>query len=262
MEKNNAALEGVKEVAGRVYDDIGHPILKPIGEILSLFPRTLKIFTNGWDKWLTNREESLLITAKAIEEKLSNLPSEKICSPEPHIAIPAIQQMCYCQNSRDLQDLYANLLVSSMNTDTRQEVHPAFVDIIKQLTPDEARIINSAPGFKNSFMPLIDVKGVIKGSLKSGHQLLITNFTTVGFDVIQVKDNICNYIDNLVRLNIFEIPPTYHLVDNSLYEPLKHDPVLEKKIAPFKQVFDIDFIDKIFVITNFGLAFKHICCPK
>ena len=263
MEVENKELKkGVAEVAGRVYDDIGHPVLKPIGELLGMFPRTLRVFANGWDKWLTNREESVLITAKAIENKLSNIPEEKICNPEAYVAIPAVQQICYCQNSFELQELYANLLVSSMNKDTKQSVHPAFVDIIKQLTPDEARILNSVGNYKNNFQPLLDVKAFNKGENKGGHQLLITNFTTIGFDVIEVKENICNYIDNLVRLKLFEIPPTYHLTDSSLYDPLINSPVLKRMLAPYRQVFDFDYNHKIIVISNFGLAFKRVCCSN
>ena len=89
---------------------------------------------------------------------------------------------------------------------------------------------------------------------------MVTNFTNIGFGVIEVKDNICNYIDNLVRLNLFEIPPTYHLTDKSLYDPLKNSPILEKMLAPYRQVYSFDYNYKIIVISNFGLAFKRVCC--
>jgi hypothetical protein len=37
--------------------------------------------------------------------------------------------------------MYANLLATAMNTETASKAHPAFVSIIGQLTPDEARIL-------------------------------------------------------------------------------------------------------------------------
>ncbi len=260
VKENKELVSGAKEVASRIYDDVCHPVLKPIGEILGLFPRTLKVFAGGWDKWLTNREESLVITAKAVEEKLSKIPESKIVSPSSYVAIPAIQQLCYCQNSRELQELYANLLVSSMNVDTRDKVHPAFVDIIKQLSPDEARIINKVMFIKNNILPLMDIKGFRKGEKRDGHQLLVTNFTTFGFDVIEIPDNICDYVDNLLRLNLFETPPTYKLTDLSLYDPLKSSPILDKMITPFKPFYDFDYHYKVLVISNLGLSFKRVCC--
>lgn len=249
-------------VASEVYKDAVRPIVKPVGEVLSFIPRTIRLWLSGWEKWLINGEASVKLTAETIENKIKQVPIEKIVEPEPYVAIPAIQQLAYCQDNTDLRNLYANLLVSSMNVDTKWDVHPAFVDIIKQLSPDEARIINSVGNFKNNCLPLVDVKGVVKNESKPGrgHQLLITNFTTTGFHVIEKKENICKYVDNLIRLNLFEIPPAYHLVDDNLYQPVERHPVLERMVKPYRSSYDISYHHKIWVISNLGLSFKRICC--
>ena len=110
-------------------------------------------------------------------------------------------------------------------------------------------------------MPAIDVKLMDKNASGSGHQIFITNFATVGLNVIENKENICSYIDNLVRLNILEIPPTYHLTNESLYKPLEESPVLEKMIPQaYKYIYNIGYNHKIIAITNYGLLFKQICC--
>ncbi|MBO7618021.1 MAG: DUF4393 domain-containing protein [Bacteroidales bacterium] len=258
-------IEKADGVALEIYKDALQPAFRPIGEIMSFLPRTVRLCLSGWEKWLINGEESLKLTAKAIEEKVMKIPEEKIVEPEPYVAIPAIQQLSYCQDNEDLRDLYANLLVSSMNADTRWEVHPAYVDIIKQLSPDEARIINSVANFKHNFLPLLDVKATDKNSLSTqhgGHKLIVTNFTTVGFNVIEHKENICKYVDNLVRLSLFEIPPTYHLTNPSLYIPLEESEVLGTMIDPYRARFDVGFYHKVLVITNLGLSFKRICCSR
>lgn len=259
-ELKHELVNNVSSLAGNVYNDVVKPVVKPIGEILGFLPRTVRLMLQGWEKWLINGEESLRLTSSAIEKKVKDLPPDKIVEPEPYVAIPAIQQISYCQNNDDLRNLYANLLVSSMNIDTKWAVHPAFVDIIKQLSPDEARIINEVRNVKCGFMPLLDVKGQGKGSVSGGHQLIVTNFTNVGLDKIELKENICNYVDNLVRLNLFEIPPGYALTDKSLYDGLKHNPVLERMLDPYRVIYDIDYNLKAFIISNFGLSFKRVCC--
>ncbi len=254
-------LDQTKGVAVEAYKDVVRPVVKPIGEILGFLPRTLKLTLSGWEKWLINGEESLRLTAEAIKEKVKKIPEDKLVEPELYVAIPAIQQISYCQNSEVLRDLYANLLASSMNADKKWQVHPSFVDIIKQITPDEAKIIKSLNNQKNVFMPAIDVKLTHKNSSNSGYQILVTNFTTVGLDIIENKENICSYIDNLIRLKILEIPPTYYLTDNKLYIPLEQSPILEKLIPQeYKQVFNIGYKHKVIGITNYGLLFKQICC--
>lgn len=254
-------LEQTKGVAVEVYKDVASPIVKPIGEILGFLPRTLKLALSGWEKWLINGEESLKLTAEAIKEKVKQIPEDKLVEPEPYVAIPAIQQLSYCQNSEELRDLYANLLTASMNADKKWQVHPSFVDIIKQITPDEAKLIKKLPNFKNSFMPAIDVKLLDKDKSAKGHQILVTNFTTIGLDDIENKANICSYIDNLIRLKIIEIPPTYHLTNETLYEPLEKSTLLDELIPDiYKKIYTIGYNHKIIVITNFGLLFKQICC--
>ena len=106
-ETGKELLEQTKGVAVEVYKDLGRPVIKPIGEILGFLPRTLKLTLSGWEKWLINGEESLRLTAEAIKEKLQTVPKEKLVEPEPYVAIPAIQQISYCQNSADLRDMYA-----------------------------------------------------------------------------------------------------------------------------------------------------------
>ena len=240
---------------------MNNPIIKTTDEVLDILPQTINSVFCSLSKWLVNGKESLRLTAEAIKEKVKQIPEEKLVEPEPYVAIPAIQQISYCQNSEELRDLYANLLTSSMNADKKWQVHPSFVDVIKQITPDEAKIIKRIPDFKNNFMPAIDVKLTDKNALGSGHQIFITNFTTVGLNVIENKENICSYIDNLVRLKILEIPPTYHLTDESLYKPLEESPILGKMIPPaYKLIYNIGYNHKIIAITNYGLLFKQICC--
>lgn len=77
-------------------------------------------------------------------------------SPDPHIAVPALQYISYCMDNDELRDMYANLLANSMNKVVKNGVHPGFVEIIKQLSPDEARLLKQ---FKiETIVPTITVR--------------------------------------------------------------------------------------------------------
>lgn len=262
MEKD--ILEQTKGVAVEVYKDALKPSVQPIGTMLSYLPRTIRLAFSRWEKWIVSGEESIRLTAESLKDKLALVPQEKLVEPEAYVAVPAMQQLLYCQDNEALRNLYANLLSSSMNIDKKWQVHPSFVDIIKQITPDEAKNMNSIPNFKNNFMPLIDVQLFDKNSAgKGGHQLFVTNFTNIGIDIIERKNNICAYVDNLVRLKLLEIPATYHLTDISEYKPLEEHPILQAMIPEeYKQVYDIRYRHKALQITNFGLLFKNVCCGK
>lgn len=252
-------LEQTKGVAVEVYKDAVSPVVKPIGEILGFLPRTLKLTLSKWEKWLINGEESLRLTAEAIKEKVKQIPQEKLVEPEPYVAIPAIQQISYCQNSDELRDLYANLLTASMNADKKWQVHPSFVDIIKQLNPDEAKYLKKLPPMIMPIYPLIDVDFSV-GKTKGTHPI-ISNFTNYKLDILEKPENICSYIDNLHRLNLIEIPSGQVLVDTNAYNELESHPMIQSPIGGNDTAgISYHYKHKMFRLTNFGVNFINVTC--
>lgn len=258
-EINKEIHEQTKGVAVEIYKDLGRPVLQPIGEILGFLPRTLKLTLSGWEKWLINGEESIRLTAVAIQEKLEKIPQEKLVEPEPYVAIPAMQQLSYCQNSEGLRDMYANLLVASMNSDTKWDVHPAFVDIIKQLTPDEAKYLKSLPGEIMNIHPIIDV-GISLSDDAKGTNPIISNFTNYNINQLEHPEQICSYIDNLVRLKLIEIPPERHIVDQTVYKAIEEDPLIQEPIKIEGVKIRYHYKHKYFRLTNLGREFKKVVC--
>ena len=135
------AKEATKELAKDVYTDMGSPIAKPTGELVGLVPRAIKAALAPLEKWILQREYNVAETKKLLEEKLKDVPPGQIEAPEAHIAVPALQYISYCMDNSELRNMYANLLANSMNSVVKNGVHPGFVEIIKQLSPDEARIL-------------------------------------------------------------------------------------------------------------------------
>lgn len=257
METAGKILDEVKEIAVEVYKDAAQPIVKPIGEILGFLPRTIKMTLSGWEKWLINGEESLRLTAEATREKLKAIPEEKLVEPEPYVTIPVIQQISYCQNSNELRELYANLITASMNTDTKWKVHPSYVDIIKQLNPDEARYVkNLSPTVWVSY-PVVDVNVTKNGH--SGYNTIITNFTNHNISILERPENISSYIDNLSRLNLIEILAFDQINNDTIYDELERYLILTNRI-PQKDGINIEYVKKAFRLTSFGVNFVNLVC--
>lgn len=244
-------------VLEKAYDDLAHPTAKSVGNTLSLVPRTIGVWLGKWEKWVINGEESIRLTAEAVREKAEKIPEEKLTEPEPYVAIPAVQQLSYCFDSQELREMYANLLVSSMNTDTKGQVHPAFVDTIKQLTPDEAKLLKAIPR-EMSNVPLIDLQ--VKLGHNRGHISIVRNFTNIGDAICQEPQNVCAYVENLDRLKLITILEDTHLVNDALYEPLINAPFIQaqkKYTLTDDQFYDTE--KKSFCVTEFGKVFINIC---
>ena len=124
-----------------IYNDLAKPSVKNTGELISLIPRAIRSALEPLEMWILKKEFNIEETKKLLEIKLSKINPENIVTPEPYVAVPTIQAISYVMNNNELRNMYANLLASSMNKEVKDNVHPAYVEIIKQLTPDECRIL-------------------------------------------------------------------------------------------------------------------------
>lgn len=248
--------EGVLEEA---YKDLVSPTMKPIGIMLSLLPRTIRLGLSKWEKWIVNSEESLKLTAEALKEKVEKIPEDKQCEPEPYVAVPAIQQIAYCFDSTELREMYANLLAASMNTDTKWKVHPSFVDIIKQLTPDEAKLLQSFPRSSSVYLPVADL--VIKMGKGKGERTVARNIVRPQlYEICSEGNNMSGYLENLARLKLICIPEDMHLVDNSHYSEIENSSLVQNlENLKLQEGEEYEIKKKLLYVTDFGISFAKCC---
>ncbi len=255
----NATAEVAKEIAKNVYNDAGKPVAKPTGELVGLIPRAIKAALSPLEKWVLQREYNVAETKKLLEEKLQNTPPELIESPEPHIAVPAMQYISYCMDNEELREMYANLLANSMNKIVKKGVHPGFVEIIKQLCPDEAKLLDFIHQ-QETGIPIIflQVRKTTGGTL-----ILGSGFTDIAGCCRCENPLDCEkYFDNLERLGLIKRSQNVHFVNRAVYDSLKkhHYIVLQKKHAESRDdVVKVDYIEGVVELTDFGQAFCSIC---
>lgn len=148
-------------VLGKAYDDVAHPVLSSLGDTLSLVPRTVAVILGPWKKWVVNGENNIEEAIRQVDRKMEDVPEDCFCEPSPNVVVPAIQQLSYSYDSQDLRGLYVNLLASSMDKRVSPLVHPSFVSIIGQLTPDEAKMMSwLSKGLGKDHIPVIDLRVV------------------------------------------------------------------------------------------------------
>ncbi len=248
-------------VFNKVYDDLAHPTARSLGNTLSLLPRTIGVWLGKWEKWVINGEESIRLTAQAVQEKAAEIPEEKLTEPEPYVAIPAVQQLSYCYDSEELREMYANLLVSSMNIDTKQAVHPSFVDIIKQLSPMDAKVLEAMKQ-EQSVIPVVTVRLNFKES-KSFHELLI-DYSIDLFQLFGDTSILSASLQNLDRLGIIKIRYDQVVKPDERYDVFYEDAEYKGLVASFqgKENTDITLSKGLIELTEFGKTFCQCCCEN
>ncbi len=80
-----------------------------------------------------------------LERKMEKVPEERRILPNVEIAGPAVEALRFTGQNDELRNLFANVLATSMDAETAANAHPSFVEIIKQLSSDDARILRFMP---------------------------------------------------------------------------------------------------------------------
>ncbi|MDR6943027.1 DUF4393 domain-containing protein [Mucilaginibacter pocheonensis] len=78
-----------------------------------------------------------------VVQKLENVPQENIITPPLQIAGPTIEALRYTGEDNEIRELYANLLATSMNKETLHKAHPGYVEILKNISTDEAILLKN-----------------------------------------------------------------------------------------------------------------------
>ena len=253
----NNLIDKADTVLGKVYDDVVHPVAKPIGEILGFLPRSVKVLLHGYEKWIINGEESLRLTAQAIQQKAEAIPEERLTEPEPYVIVPAIQQLAYSYSSDELRELYANLIVSSMDKEKKDQVHPAFVDILKKLTPDEAKILQHFKGCIR--LEYAELNGYFMRG-EEGASGRLGKRTTLLCDEISfsIPENEIAYLENLISLGILKDCSGSSMITKDVYERIEEKIGLEKfrqKCITPTAFYAIESDRSYYELTEFGRNF-------
>lgn len=100
------------------------------------------------------------------------LPPHRRVVPAPNLLLGAATG--YATTTEDeLRSLFANLLATAIDNGTAPAVHPSFVDVIKQLTPDEARLLAV---LKHEGVFFYDIHAVSRGPIAG----IPTGTSTIG----------------------------------------------------------------------------------
>lgn len=266
LDKLAGAIGDTLKTAPSLYEDALQPTVQEVGKFAARIPRAINAAFSGLDKWILNKEYAIDETKKLLEKKLEDVDPDKIVEPEAYVAVPVIQAISYSMNSEELRNLYANLLAKAMNSDTKDFVHPAFVEIIKQLSPIDVHILESI-----SSKGFIQVANIYckKYSSKSAKQQisLIENYIEKrGYEglthIVDFHPDIVKItIDNLLRLRIIE--ERFNL-DDSICDEIKNSHFYIsisqqlKKLA-VDETWEYEENPQSYYLTDLGKSFRNIC---
>lgn len=199
----------------------------------------------------------LAIYKNSLEESISNIPENKLIEPDLQKVAAILDASKYCIDKKELRDMFVNLLSATMNRDTDRYVHISFGEILKQLVPDEIKILMKLPE-RTLFEPIIDVS-IEKPEVK-GHFTQYANIGILGYESdCEYPEEFPIYVDNLIRLGIVSVPEGHQLADEWRYKKVLNHKYVEEILQQAELIGKVFIRYKMIGITQLGDTIRKIC---
>lgn len=195
-----------------------------------------------------------------LKEKIKDIPEENLQVPPTRVSGPTLEALRYAYDEEELREMFENLLASSMDNRKDIEVHPAFVEAIKQMSSLDAKVLSKIVDLGQ--MKCADIKFAITNSIKVYSKGMPNYFVA---ELCDLSDPflISSSLVNLDRLALIKI--TESGLQGEEYESIKEHPYVKSREALFKsfgEQFDIQVGRHAVIITNYGEQFAKTCLNK
>lgn len=246
----NKGLDIIEKSTKETRNTIDKNLSRGINKVTELLKSTsigIKI-----DTYIAERPLKLERAISEMKKKYNKIPDEFKTEPSAYIALKTIQELNYSLDEEHLKKMFQNILISDMDSRNKANVLPGHIEIIKQLSKDDAEMLQFFKNNKLTTAPIIKLKYTFEdgGFIYPTENInLIHNEKDIVLDSI-VLDNLCK--QRLIELNFNE-----HMYNEDIYEKVFREIKLKTHLPPkFKE---LDYSKGLLKITDYGKNFIDIC---
>lgn len=242
--EGKAAAKNLGQTAVTVTKLVNN-VLLPVAAVNFAFDRARDYFQNSF--------------AADLEAKTAQIPPEQVVEPKASVAGPALQGLAFAHEEPQLKDLYLELIAGAMDGRRASIAHPAFVEVLKQLTSEEANLLR-VPIAARGLLPVAQIHAIAKGG---GTSLL---FNHVGYtkeddgSLVDIQ-SLPAIVDNWIRLGLVEVSYVISAVDMDGADPYhwlqKHPVYLEAVSRIHDQGQGLKVVHGSMRPTSFGQQFAR-----
>jgi hypothetical protein len=143
-EANDGAVTIATEIAKQIpvrdiYEDAMQPGAKAAGSIVEDLAKTLHLVLAPFQLTAALQDRF----REFVNRSIRSVPEKDRIAPPPQILGPVLEGIRYEPEGTAIDEMFQQLLSSSMHTDKVHDAHPAFPLLIKQISADEAKLLNA-----------------------------------------------------------------------------------------------------------------------
>lgn len=279
--------DAAKDLLQPVYEDAVQPAARKFGRTLEtvmgsvntiLMPLSVTVYA-------FEQIETLLKEGVARRVHSWGTKDEDLRTPPPNVVVPAIEALRYSASIDELREMFLTLIATSMDATRGESVHPSFVEVLKQLSADEGRILSLFFMRKDLYLWSMELKRNAFAVAPQRTERTFLRLSLIGKDAgCQTPAMIPAYVDNLLRLGLVYEPkpvsshatirtplrdpqespysPGYFLRGERIGELVDQHPELDDISASLNEGDDLEVWTSAIRLTEFGKAFCRSCVDQ
>lgn len=178
---------------------------------------------------------------KELTNKILEIPKENVQEPKESIIGPALEASKYYFDEEEIRELFANLIASSMDSTYNGLVQHSFVEIIKQLSPYDAKFLATIENDLQTY----DLKD---------NQVIFYRLFGLTHDFLDYQKNSVA-ITNLHRLGLLDLIQYFQITAS----PQKEFLLNSQTILELKKNKEFSMQPHTYVLSSLGEIFKKVC---
>lgn len=128
----------IAPVVKDIYGDALAPLMKQVGALGESAAKTMRLALFPFQLTAAAHDVLTARLAQRVKAAIDQVPEGRLMAAREAILLPVASQLRYQdEGPNQIADLYVNLLARAMDRERVGEAHPAFVQLIGQLAPDE-----------------------------------------------------------------------------------------------------------------------------
>ena len=163
-----------------------------------------------------------------LREKTKDIPPELVIEPKASLAGPALQALAFAHEEAPLKELFLSLIATSMDGRSAAGAHPAFVEIIKQLTAEEASALRPILS-RSGFFPVIRIEKRFRSErafeILESHIMAIVDWETHEPAEYSTREAM---MENWARLGLIELGYDASLASKGSYDWIEDRPEVKR----------------------------------
>ena len=194
---------------------------------------------------------------KTLEEKVDSIPASKQVAPSLQVAAQALEDSKYCIESKELRELFANLIARAMHSDYSDTIHPSFSKIAQQLSPFDAQmLVLMRDHHVHGGIAVVDY---IRNEKDNGYNVImecVPAFVPGPCPVAVASRSLVS----LQRLGLIEIPSDMYFIDDDHYKSFLSTTLYEELTEEYTSgAYTVDIKKRIAKLTLMGQDFVNVC---